>query len=215
MSVDKEFATIDVLLASEAETRGVDAFALALIKAERQMRKLFTYVVFQSPAFGSADVPALRNALASRRVYFRDFLSAWDGVYPRPLAELVGAEYDRLRAVLDEAIEHRNKIFHGQLTTKYLSRDELLAYVAQIRCWCQALAAGAQQELGYDGFGRNSFRKSADSALPGRLVAKMTSVGDYETFLNEMERRPDKALQPTTRDQGKGNSTKKRAAASG
>ena len=59
-NIDDEFSTIDTLLASEAQTRGVDAFALALIKAERQMRKLFTYLVFQSPAFSAHDIKALQ-----------------------------------------------------------------------------------------------------------------------------------------------------------
>lgn len=190
MNIDEEFATIDVLLASEAETRGVDAFALTLIKAERQMRKLFTYLVFQSGGFGAGDVEALRNALAARRVYFLDFLSAWDKLYPRPLKDIVGPDHDRLRAVLDEAIEHRKKIFHGHLTRKHLSREELIAYVAQIGCWCRALATGSQLEMGYDGFGRNSFRKSVDSSLAGRLVAKIASVEDYDNLLAEMERRP-------------------------
>lgn len=188
LDIDDEFATIDVLLASEAETRGVDAFALALIKAERQMRKLFTYLVFQSRAFGDDDVRALRDALAARRLYFRDFISAWEKLYRKSLKELIGPDYDRLRAILDEAVNPRNKIFHGQLTPKHLSREELIRYVAQIRCWCRALAAGAQLELGYDGFGRNSFRKSGDSELAGRLVAKMTRVQDYEAFLKDMEK---------------------------
>lgn len=190
MNVHEEFATIDTLLASDAETRGVDAFALALIKAERQMRKLFTYLVFQSGAFASADVAGLRNALAARKVYFRHFMSAWDELYQRPLKEIVGADHDRLRGVLKEAIEHRNKIFHGQLTTKYLSREELIAYVVQIRCWCGTLAAGAQQEVGYDGFGRNSFRKAVDAGLASRLLTKMTSIQDYESLLAKMEKWP-------------------------
>lgn len=194
MSFDQEFATIDTLLASEAETRGVDAFALALIKAERQMRKLFTYVVFQSEAFDSNDVEALRNALADRRVYFWDFISAWNKVYLRPLEDLIGPDHDRLGPILDEAIQHRNKIFHGQLTTKHLSREDLIAYITNIRCWCRALATGAQLELGYDGFGRNSFRKSVDPGLTGRLIKKMSSVEDYKTFLAEMEKRPNKLV---------------------
>ena len=115
----------------DAQTRGVDTFALALIKAERQMRKLFTYLVFQSPAFSAHDIKALRNVLAARRLYFRDFISAWDKLYTRPLEEIVGPDCNRLRAVLDEAIEFRNKIFHGQLTTKYLSREDLIAYVVK------------------------------------------------------------------------------------
>lgn len=188
MNIEDEFATIDILLVSEADTRGVDAFALALIKAERQMRKLFTYVVFQSPAFDTSDVGALRHCLAARRVYFRDFVSAWDRLYSRSLREIVGQDYDSLRAVLDEAVEYRNKIFHGQLTTRYLSREELISYVRQVKCWCQALGTGAQRELAYDGFGRNSFRKSA-SPLKGRLVEKMRSLEDYDVLLTKMATR--------------------------
>jgi hypothetical protein len=194
MNIDDEFATIDALLASEAETRGVDAFALSLIKAERQMRKLFTYVVFQSPRFAARDVEALRNALAARVVYFRDFISAWGKLYARPLKEIVGPDYDRLRTVIDDGIEFRNKIFHGQLTTKHLSRDDLIAYVVQIRCWCRALGAGSQVEIGYDGFGRNSFRKSAHP-LTDRLVAKMSTIQDYDNFLMEMEKQRKKTPQ--------------------
>jgi hypothetical protein len=129
--------------------------------------------------------------------YFRDFIAAWDKLYTRPLKEIVGPDYDRLRTVLDEAIEYRNKIFHGELTTKYLSREELIAYVAQMRCWCRALAAGAQQEIGYDGFGRNSFRKS-DSLLTDRLVAKMTNRQDYEILLTQMEKQRKKSLESTS-----------------
>jgi hypothetical protein len=191
MSIEEEFATIDALLASNAETRGVDAFALALLKAERQMWKLVTYLCSNL----GRSAPTMWkpcNALAARRVYFRDFLSARDKLYRRPMRDLLGPDHDRLRAVLDETIEHRNKIFHWQLTTKHLSRDELIAYVAQIRCWCRTLAASAQEEVGHDGFGRNSFRKSADAGLASRLLVAMTSVQDYERFLAEMERRPNR-----------------------
>ncbi len=194
MNIDDEFATIDAVLASDAETRGVDAFALALIKAERQMRKLCTYLVFQSGAFGSGDVEALRSALANRRVYFLDFVLAWDKLYARPLKEIVGPDHDRLHAVLEEAIACRNKIFHGQLTTKYLSREDLIALVAQIRCWCRALAAGSQLEIGYDGFGRNSFRKSG-SPLTDRLVAKINSIEDYNQLLVEIGKQPKRGIQ--------------------
>ena len=84
MNIEDEFATIDILLVSEADTRGVDAFALALIKAERQMRKLFTYVVFQSPAFDTSDVGALRHCLAARRVYFGTSSRRGTGSTPGP-----------------------------------------------------------------------------------------------------------------------------------
>jgi hypothetical protein len=62
-----EFETVDIVIKSGAETSGVDAFALALIKAERQIRKLVTHLVYQFPCFGPSDVPSLRQALATSR----------------------------------------------------------------------------------------------------------------------------------------------------
>lgn len=202
MSVEKEFATVDILLDSNAETRGIDAFALSLIKAERQMRKLVTYLVFQSAGFGPTDVVALRNALAARRVFFRHFVAAWDDFYTKSLRELIGTDHDRLRGRLAEATDDRNKIFHGQLTTKYLSRDDLTAYVTDIKSWCESLAAAASREIGYDGFDRTSssgsFRKASDVTLTARIVRKIETLQDYEGYLKELEKRPNIGLQPTT-----------------
>jgi hypothetical protein len=52
VSCEAEFATVDLIIRSNAETRGVDAFALALLKAERQIRRLFIHLVYQFPCFG-------------------------------------------------------------------------------------------------------------------------------------------------------------------
>jgi hypothetical protein len=202
MSVDIEFATVELLLGSDTETRGVDAFALALIKAERQIRKLVTHVVFQSPAFTAAEVAGLRAALVDRKIFLRHFLAAWDDLYPRPLRDLIGPDHDRLRGVLGEATEVRNKIFHGQLTPRYLSRADLVGYVVDIKTWCRSLATAADREIGYDGFDRSnplgSFRKSADKGLSGRLLRTMRAVSEYEDFLKELEKRPSNGLQLTT-----------------
>jgi hypothetical protein len=191
MSIEQEFDTVDLILASKAPTRGVDAFALSLIKAERQIRRLFTHLIYQFPAFGSAEIPALRNVLeANRRVYFGGFLDGYDALYPRPAAALVGVDYPWLRERVNEAIEHRNKIFHGQLTSRLLSRDDLLSLADDIRSWCSALAAGASAELGYDGFARNSFRKSAVPDLWLRYRVQFATVADYENFIRANMQRP-------------------------
>lgn len=63
MSVANEFRTVDIVLASDAETRGVDAFALSLIKAEKQARRLVTYLVYQHQWCNQATVPALKSEL--------------------------------------------------------------------------------------------------------------------------------------------------------
>lgn len=184
MSVDAEFKTVDAVIGSKADTAGVDAFALSLIKSERQARKLFTHLVYQFPAFSKADVPNLRATLeANRHVYFDGVLTGFDTLYPRSIEALVGRDYARLKARLDEASPHRNKIFHGQLTALSLSRAELLLFVADIRTWCEQLALAAVAEFGYDGFSRNSFRKSSVADLWRTFKVEFTTIDDYRRFM--------------------------------
>lgn len=191
MSCEREFKTVDLIVRSDAETRGVDAFALALIKAERQMRRLVTHLIYQFSCFGLNDVGPLRDALANnRRVYFEGFERGFNALYPLAVRDLVGPDYDRLRPRLDEAIDHRNKLFHGQLTSKWLSREDLLQFVEDIRSWCEALATGANTKVGYDGFARDSFQKSAVADLSTRFKVKLANVQDYASFVQAyMQRR--------------------------
>ena len=190
MSASHEFDTVDLIVKSNSETRGVDAFALAVIKAERQLRKLLTHLVFQFPCFGAADVGALRDSLAGNRsIYFKEIENCVNAIFSCTAEEMVGAEYKRLRPRIDEAIECRNKIFHGQLTQRYLTRDDLLGLVLDIRGWCEALAAGAGSRIGYDGFARDSFRKSANQHLSSQFKVQFTGVPDYANFLAQHMRR--------------------------
>jgi hypothetical protein len=175
-----EFQTVDLIVNSSADTRGVDAFVLALVKCERQMRRLLTFLVFQYPCFAETDVPALRSALSeNRRVYFDGMIFGVEAIYPKTIANLIGNDYERLRRRVDLAIEHRNKIFHGQLTSSYLSRDDLLSFAADIRTWCELLASATYRELGYDGFMRNSFRKCSDKSLWIDFRSQMNGVDCY------------------------------------
>jgi hypothetical protein len=184
MNIDEEFKTVDAVIASNAATYAVDAFALSLIKAERQARKLFTYLVFQFPAFTKSDVPALRAALESNRcVYFDGVLAGFNTLYPQSIETLVGPDYQRLKLRLDEASSHRNKIFHGQLTAQALRRADLVSLISDIRMWCGHLARGAFGEFGYDGFGRNSFAKSARADLWRCFRVQFNNVLDYEAFI--------------------------------
>lgn len=186
----EEFRSVDAVLDSGVGTAGVDAFALSLLKVERQARRLVTYLVFQYPCFGRHDVPALRKLLAeNRRVYFNGFLVGFDTLYPRPLEQLVGAEFRRLKTRLEEAAAHRNKLFHGQLTEGSLSRSDLLAFVADLRRWSGRLSEAGELEIGYSGFGRSSFCKAEDQTLSGRLQRRIQSLADYETFIGQVLQR--------------------------
>lgn len=185
MSVSDEFKTVDLVLKSGAATLGVDAFALSLIKAEKQARRLVTYLVYQHPWCNQATVAALRSELEeSSKVYFDGLLKGWDALYPCSIRQLVGADYTRLRARLAAATKHRNKIFHGQLTAHGLSQPDLIAFVRDIRAWCDALGTGAQAEVSYDGCGRNSFRKAPNAgALCAKYKAPLGDLAAYKKFI--------------------------------
>ena len=190
MSFLEEFSTVDLILNSQAETRGVDAFALALIKAEKQMRRLVTHLVYQAPAFGPRDINALRQSLERNSgVYFEGLEGGFNALYQSSVDELVGLEYGRLRERLLEATRYRRKIFHGQLTPERLTRSDLRGVVSDIRLWCEKLAQRCCSELSYDGFS-NSFRKSTILNLQGKLRVEFRSVEEYQGFIKQhMERK--------------------------
>lgn len=182
----QEFETVNIVINSTARTCGVDAFALSLIKVERQIRKLVTHLIYQFPCFGPSDILSLRQTLVNnRRVYFDGFVDGFNILYPRSISDLVGGEYQHLRDRIREAVDHRNKIFHGQLTSKNLTRDDLLAYVGDIRTWCETLAGSALAEFRYDGFGRNSFRKSTIPDLGQRLKIQIGTIAAYDDFVRQ------------------------------
>lgn len=190
MNLENEFRTVELVMSSGAETSGVDAFALALIKAERQMRKLFTFLVYQFPCFQPLHIAELRAALGKYRgIYFNDFITGIDALSNVKVEKLIGQCYGQLYARLAEATAYRNKIFHGQLTDKRLSHSDLVGIVNDMKMWCALLADSALQEFGYDGFARPSFQKSTIPELWNSYRVCFTCIGDYAAFLaNNMTR---------------------------
>lgn len=190
MSFESEFAVVDLVLGSNFETRGVDGFALSVLKMEKQLRRLFTYLVYQSDAFGPGDVDELKRVLGnSPRVYYEGFESGINALCRHSVEELVGQAYAHLRPMLDDAIAVRNKVFHGQLTDRCVQREELGVLTAEIRRWCMLLAQRSRHELGYDGFERNSFRKKPPE-VPELLQIRLDSAAAYNVFLRQhVERR--------------------------
>jgi len=109
------------------------------------------------------------------------------------MAQLIGPRNDDLTKSLKQATEARNKIFHGQITELGLGRATLLVLVHDLREWCTLLGQAATALVGYDGFGRDSYRKGADATLHTRFAAQIKSVAEYETFLKSHVERPRKA----------------------
>lgn len=196
-AVELEFVTVQAVLDSGTETRAVDAFALSLIKHERQLRRLLTYSVFQFPVFSCKDIEPLRRTLsANNRIFAEGFVRGLDALWPRSVATLVGARYVALSLSIARAVDARNKIFHGQVTELGLDRKTLLSLVADLREWCALLAKAAEGAYGYDGFGRDSYRKSPDADLHKRFLVQIGSVAEYVAFLEANVARPRRPKKP-------------------
>ena len=188
MSYSREFATIEVLLNSTAETRGVDAFALCVIKMERQLRRLFTFSISQFPCFTEESVSELKAALAAEgRIYADGFINGFEAIHPRSIADLIGGEYARLRPALAVVTKHRNKIFHGQLTGQDLSRKDLFRHVSDLQDWCRLLGDGARRYMGYEGFD-DSFQKVSNPGFVFDYKLTLADLAGYKALLKTLRR---------------------------
>ncbi len=185
MGFQEQFKTVDLLLNSTCETRGVDAFTLAVIKAERQIRRIFTHLIYQSSAFSESDIPRLKEVLASNRgVYFEGFINGFNALYPRTLEEIYGEEYQLSLSAMIESVEYRNKLFHGQLTGTHLTRKDLYDIIYNIKQWCSTLAKKTSEELGYDGVARNSYQKSSMPDKFSNVKINIRSITEYREFIS-------------------------------
>ncbi|WP_311272276.1 MULTISPECIES: hypothetical protein [unclassified Rhizobium] len=188
-SCEAAFAVVDLIRKDDASrTRGVDAFCLALIRSERQIRRIFTNLVFQSSAFDRHNVPKLRETLGKRkRLFFRHFQISFKELVDIPISDLI-ADFERLSIRMIEATEYRNKLFHGQLTGGSLTTSYLLSLEDDIRAWCYSLSDRSHERFGYDGFaGSTSFMKTGRSELSLLVSQKIPSVEDYAAFLVRLE----------------------------
>lgn len=189
MNYEAEFEIIDLILASDFETRGVDAFSLCVLKMERQIRRLFTHLIYQCPDFIAGDIPELIRVLSgNKKIYFRHFIAGIDSLYPKSVSDIYGATYQTSLGHVENALGVRNKVFHGQLTGNGLSREQLLAMVSNIRCWSSTLATSFMSEYGYDGFARDSFQKSKRPEAFKGIPWPFSSVQEYEGYLSELSK---------------------------
>lgn len=174
---NEEFSTIDLLIGSDCDSRGVDAFCLAWIKYERQLRKLTAYLVFQASNISLADSEKVRAAFKSNKgISHVDTRGAMYRLTGESAKSLIGQRYEYLDRSIDQSYRAREKIFHGQQTGDSLSRAKLLTMVRDIHEWCSLLSNSSDAAFGYDGFsGSTSLFKSGRPDLIGRVDR---SLGD-------------------------------------
>ena len=159
-----EFATIEAVWHSQAETRRVDALILAWVKFEKQLRRLFCFLVYQHPNINEDQIDRVLAVLAANRsIYPETFIKLINALKVTSISKMVGDKYEKLWEEITRIKKYRNKLIHGQNTGLKIQSPQLERDVLQIMEWISVLAEGADTAIGYDGIKRNTFRMAKAS----------------------------------------------------
>lgn len=190
MSYSEEFKTVDLILESDSVTKYIDSFCLSLIKSEKQVRKIFTYLIFQHPNLTKSDIVELRKALADNKgVYFRHFILGINNIYAKPFAEIYGENFDSdFTFINDEFKKIRDKVFHGQITEEGKDEKDLSDAIEKIREWSLQVNNNFQNEIGFGGFERNSFQKRGEAYkdIENINLDKYGTISNYSSLLSDI-----------------------------
>lgn len=160
-----EFATVEAVWTSGAQTRRVDAMLLSWVKYEKQLRRLFSFFVYQHPQFTERNLEPVISAFAeSRNLNPVSFIVGIQQLGLRPIRDLLGAQHDPLWSEMKRIKNTRNKLMHGQVTGKSISSHQLERDVKHIVSWVTELAEVCEAAYGYDGIRRNTYTAAKTSA---------------------------------------------------
>jgi hypothetical protein len=194
--LSEEFATVDAVWRSTAATRGLDALILSWVKYEKQLRRLFCFLVFQNPDLGEGkNAEVVSVLLENDNLYPRHFIKAIGALEVKPVPALVGPKHDALAKEIARINHYRNRLMHGQLSGDSMSREDLGKDVAFLIEWIDALASGADREFGFDGLVRNACHAAAAQNV---AVAKFPfkTMPEFKDWLRQITH-PKKANAPT------------------
>lgn len=160
-----EFATVEAIWNTSAETRRVDALLLSWVKYEKQLRRLFSFFVFQHPNITEATLDSVIAAFAANRnLNPESFISGIKALGVTPLPKLLGSSHSQLWAGITRIKKYRNKIMHGQHTGQGITSAQLERDVVHIIKWISAVARASDTAFGYDGLKRKTYVAAKASA---------------------------------------------------
>ncbi|MEN6292038.1 MAG: hypothetical protein ABFD07_08520 [Methanobacterium sp.] len=181
-----EFKTLSILVDSNTKTGRTDAFIIAFTKLEKQARRLFAYIVFQSPAFNICQYKEILDVLANKRfLYFENFIKGFDGIYPKTYKIIIGSDkYKQFFSIDFPRIQKlRNKMLHGQPTGENLSAIELIKEIQVVQNWCKDVAISMMAEIGFDGLEWNSFRKNTATDLASTYKVDFSDLKALDSYI--------------------------------
>ena len=161
----EEFATVETLWHSRGNTRRVDALMLSWVKYEKQLRRLFCFLLFQHPEIGADKIDQVIAVLAeNRRLYPETFIKGITALGVTSVPDLLGPRYATLSREIARIKTYRDKLMHGQITGQGIKSPQLERDVLWIVEWVACLATAAEIAFGYDGLKRNTYRLARSSS---------------------------------------------------
>lgn len=183
-----EFATVETIWHSGAETRRVDALILAWVKYEKQLRRLFCFLVFQHPEINEATLGDLISVIVqNRNLYPATFMKGIEGLGVQSVRQLLHGDYDRLQADIDRISKYRNKMVHGQISGARIHSPQLEKDVLLVVEWVGRLAEAAHNAFGYDGLERNTFRVAKRQAMIDTARYPFSSAEECKRWISRLQ----------------------------
>lgn len=183
-ALKQEFATVEAIWASGAETRRVDSLLLSWIKYEKQLRRLFCFLVFQHPSITEKTITSVISAMAQNNsLYPETFVRGIHALGVTPVPALIGQNHPQLSAEVARIKKYRNKLMHGQATGLAIQSVQLERDVKWMIQWISELATGADAMFGYDGLRRNTFKAAKASANIAVATYPFSSATTFGAWL--------------------------------
>jgi hypothetical protein len=185
--LQREFATVQALWQSTAQTRRVDSLLLSWVKYEKQLRRLFCFLVYQHPRITAKDISAVVETLAqNRELYPSTFIEGIRRLGVKPVSTLIGEQHAELNTHITRIKKYRNKLMHGQITGLAIKSEQLERDVKWLVEWITLLAVGAQTEFGYDGLARNTFKNAKSAARVAVSNYPFADATEFRTWLRSL-----------------------------
>lgn len=183
----REFATVSSVWHSGAQTRRVDSLLLCWVKYEKQLRRLFCFLVFQHPQINEQSISRIIDSLAqNNRLYPETFIRGVDALSTTPVRTVIGARHPELSTEMRRIKQYRNKLAHGQVSGQAITPSQLERDVAWIIDWVAALADGAHATFGYDGLGRNTFKTAKATGAISITNYPFANAQDFGAWLRTL-----------------------------
>jgi hypothetical protein len=186
-ALQEELATVVAVWESGGATTAVDALILTWVKYEKQLRRLFAFLVFQHPEIDKTSIMhAIAIIAANSKLNPQTLTKAINALKAVSIEALVGESHGKLTTEIDRIKGIRNKLVHGQITGKNLTTHHIQSDVCLLIDWITALAAGSKDKFGYDGLSRNTFVKAKAANVVQVSMYPFLNTTEFAIWLNKI-----------------------------